>query len=144
MAPAQADIEPMVGAYSQVHLHTTPVEELTIGLRHDVIISGLPFTNFTPDLVDTIMQRYLNLLHPGGILTYFTYRGTRQARTLLSSRADSRRHRAVEEVLAGYQRQCATGCWTVWANLPPARVWQLTRPAETAPAPKPASSGADA
>ncbi|CAM5460492.1 methyltransferase [Streptomyces purpurascens] len=93
-----------------------------------MIVSGLPLTNFTPDGVEAIMARYLELLHPGGTLTYFAYLGTRSARTLLSSRAQTRRHRAVEEVMAAYQRRYATGRWSVWANLPPARVWKSRKP----------------
>ncbi|WP_143638615.1 class I SAM-dependent methyltransferase [Streptomyces sp. 1-11] len=118
----------LAGHRHQVHIHTSRVEELATDRRYDVIVSGLPLANFTPGQVELIMNRYLGLLHPGGTLTYFAYLGTRRARSLLASRAQVRRHEAVEELLAGYQRRYATGCWTVWANLPPARVWQLSRP----------------
>ncbi|MFC8981031.1 class I SAM-dependent methyltransferase [Streptomyces sp. NPDC057411] len=118
----------LAGESERVHVHHTLVEELDTCRPYDVIVSGLPFTNFAPAQVETIMNRYMELLHPGGTLTYFAYRGTRYARTLTSCRAEARRHRAVEEVLAGYQRLYATGRWTVWGNLPPADVWQLRRP----------------
>ncbi|MGC0380207.1 class I SAM-dependent methyltransferase [Streptomyces sp. SAI-129] len=131
----------LAGRRQQVRIHSRRVQDLDTDRRYDVIVSGLPFANFLPDQVETIMGRYLEMLHPGGALTYFAYLGTRRARALLSSRAQARRHHAVEEVLAGYQRRYATGCWTVWANLPPAKVWQLTRPAP-APAPAPAAVGA--
>ena len=116
------------GGSERVTVHHTFVEQLDTGRPYDVIVSGLPFTNFTPTQVETIMSRYLELLQPGGTLTYFAYRGTRYARALTASRAEARRHRAVEEGLAGYQRRYATGCWSVWGNLPPAKVWQLSRP----------------
>ncbi|MFB7778601.1 class I SAM-dependent methyltransferase [Streptomyces bauhiniae] len=137
---ANTDLLP-AGREKQVHIHPRRVEELDTGRRYDVIVSGLPFANFTPHHVETIMDRYMDLLHPGGTLTYFAYLGTRHARTLLSSRTRTRRHRAVEELLAGYQRHYATGCWTVWGNLPPAKVWQLTQPAHTASRPAPATTG---
>ncbi|MFF3030970.1 class I SAM-dependent methyltransferase [Streptomyces rubiginosohelvolus] len=125
----------LVGESERARVHHALVEQLDTDRPYDVIVSGLPFTNFTPDQVETIMNRYLEILHPGGILTYFAYRGTRYARALTASRAEARRHRAVEEVLAGYQRRYATACWTVWGNLPPADVWQLRRPARaSAPA----------
>ncbi|MFF4652198.1 class I SAM-dependent methyltransferase [Streptomyces sp. NPDC001380] len=128
----------------QIRVHARRVEDLDPGRRYDVIVSGLPFANFTPRQVETIMGRYLELLRPGGTLTYFSYLGTRQARTLLASRARTLRHRAVEEVLAGYRRRCATGCRTVWANLPPARVWQLERPTTAASGPARPGAGAEA
>ncbi|MFB7999978.1 class I SAM-dependent methyltransferase [Streptomyces sp. NPDC056002] len=118
----------LAGESERITVHHALVEQLDTGRPYDVIVSGLPFTNFTPAQVETIMNRYLELLQPGGTLTYFAYRGTRYARALTASRAEARRHRAVEEVLAGYQRRYATGCWAVWGNLPPAKVWQLRRP----------------
>jgi phosphatidylethanolamine/phosphatidyl-N-methylethanolamine N-methyltransferase len=124
----------------QVRVHTTRVEDLDTDRRYDVIVSGLPFANFAPRQVETIMDRYLELLLPGAALTYFAYLGTRKAHTLLAARSQARRHRAVERVLATYRRRYATGCRTVWANLPPARVWQLTRPAPAAPSPRHAAT----
>ncbi|MFF7652169.1 class I SAM-dependent methyltransferase [Streptomyces sp. NPDC007983] len=118
----------LAGPPRQVAVHQTYVEHLGTDQRYDVIVSGLPLTNFTPAQVDRIMARYLEMLHPGGTLTYFAYVGTRGARALTASRAEARRHAEVHEVMAGYQRRYATGRWTVWANLPPAHVWHLRRP----------------
>ncbi|OEV26614.1 translation initiation factor IF-2 [Streptomyces nanshensis] len=125
----------LAGRRGQVRIHAAYVERLDTARRYDVIVSGLPFTNFSPGQVETIMDRYLELLRPGGTLTYFAYRGTGRARSLLASAAQAHRHRAVEQVLAGYRRHYATGCSTVWANLPPATVWQLRRPASGDPHP---------
>jgi phospholipid N-methyltransferase len=113
---------------AQVNVHQIYVEQLDSDRRYDVIVSGLPLTNFTPAQVERIMARYLELLHPGGTLTYFAYLGTRKARALTASRAEARRHAAVDEIMAAYQGAYATGRWTVWANLPPAHVWHLRRP----------------
>ncbi|RMB86957.1 class I SAM-dependent methyltransferase [Streptomyces shenzhenensis] len=116
------------GRSGQVAVHQSYVEELDTTRRYDVIVSGLPLTNFRPEQVERIMTRYMELLHPGGTLTYFAYLGTRRARSLAASRAESRRHAAVDEVMTAYQRAYATGRWTVWGNLPPAHVWHLQRP----------------
>ncbi|MFI1207363.1 class I SAM-dependent methyltransferase [Streptomyces sp. NPDC020802] len=116
----------------QVTVHQTYVEQLDTDQRYDVIVSGLPLTNFNPEQVERIMARYLELLHPGGTLTYFAYLGTRKARALTASRDEARRHAAVDDIMAAYQRSYATGRWTVWGNLPPAHVWHLQRPLTTA------------
>ncbi|MEU9393687.1 methyltransferase domain-containing protein [Streptomyces sp. NPDC048324] len=118
----------LVDAPARVSVHEIFVEQLDTDQRYDVIVSGLPLTNFAPDQVERIMARYMDLLHPGGTLTYFAYVGTRRARALTASRDEARRHAAVDEVMAAYQRAYATGRWTVWANLPPAHVWHLRRP----------------
>ncbi|MEU4876606.1 methyltransferase domain-containing protein [Streptomyces sp. NPDC021608] len=122
----------LVHAPGRVNVHETLVERLDTGRRYDVIVSGLPLTNFAPAQVERIMARFMDLLHPGGTLTYFAYVGTRRARALTASRAEARRHAAVDEVMAAYQRAYATGRWTVWANLPPAHVWHLRRPVASA------------
>ncbi|WP_326690239.1 methyltransferase domain-containing protein [Streptomyces sp. NBC_01795] len=131
----------LAGHGRRARIHTERVEDLDADRRYDVIVSGLPFANFAPDQVETIMDRYLELLRPGGTLTYFAYLGTRQAHTLLPSRNQARRRRAVEEILTGYQRRYATGCWRVWANLPPAEVWQLKHPLSAVPGPRPTAAG---
>jgi phosphatidylethanolamine/phosphatidyl-N-methylethanolamine N-methyltransferase len=112
----------------RVRVHEAFVEELETDRRYDVLISGLPFANFTPSQVDLIMRRYLRLLRPGGTLTYFAYCATSTARALVASRAETSRHRAVERLLAGYRRHYAVARRTVWGNLPPAHVWQLRAP----------------
>ncbi|NUQ95578.1 MAG: methyltransferase domain-containing protein, partial [Streptomyces sp.] len=127
---------------AQVKVHQVLLEELDTDERYDLIVSGLPLTNFTPVQVEGIMARYLELLHPSGTLTYFAYVGTRMARCLTASRAESRRHAAVDQVMAAYRRNYATAHWTVWANLPPAHVWHLRGPLITGDQPMPHSAGA--
>ncbi|MGW0982810.1 class I SAM-dependent methyltransferase [Streptomyces xiamenensis] len=115
----------------KAHVHHGYVQDYNPGERYDVIVSGLPLTNFDPERVEAIMSHYMDRLHPGGTLTYFTYLGTRRARSLLASRTEARRHAAVDALMATYQRTYATGRWTVLANMPPAHVWQSRRPHST-------------
>ncbi|WP_311625913.1 class I SAM-dependent methyltransferase [Streptomyces mooreae] len=114
-----------------VRVHNVCVEQLATDRRYDVIVSGLPFSNFSPRQVDEIMGHYFHLLRPGGTLTYFSYRGSRFVRTFLTSRPEASRQRDVKDLLNRYHHRYATGRWTVWGNLPPAQVWQLRRPLET-------------
>ncbi|MFE6689160.1 class I SAM-dependent methyltransferase [Streptomyces sp. NPDC057743] len=118
-----------------VGVHHARVERWATDRRYDVIVSGLPLANFTPQEVRAIMDRYLELLRPDGVLTYFAYRGARPVRALLAAPAAARRQRAVDAVLAAYRDRCAASGRTVWANLPPARVWRLhgPRPGHLAP-----------
>lgn len=109
-------------------LHRTRIESLHTDERYDVIVSGLPLTNFAPAQVAAIMNQYCRLLRPHGTLTYFTYRGTSVARALTSSHRAAARHREVERVLALYHAQARTKSSTVWANVPPARVLTMVGP----------------
>jgi phospholipid N-methyltransferase len=118
----------LVARSVQVAVHQVLLEDFEPDERYDVIVSGLPLTNFTPSQVERIMSRSMRLLYPGGTLTYFAYLGTRRARAMTASRAEARRHAEVDEVMADYQRRYTVGRWTVWANLPPAYAWHLRAP----------------
>lgn len=95
---------------------------------YDVIVSCLPFTNFEPDVVRSVLERYMTALVPGGHLTYFAYLGTRALRTAFGSPAEAARHREVVAVLDGFGRRYGHGSGTVWRNVPPARVHHLRAP----------------
>ncbi|MFE5581051.1 class I SAM-dependent methyltransferase [Kitasatospora sp. NPDC056531] len=96
--------------------------------RYDVIVSGLPFTNFEPTQVRDLLDLYLRLLAPGGELTYFGYLGTTTARTLVSGPRQSAHHRVVARLLRRFEATYGLGERTVWRNLPPARAYLLRPP----------------
>ncbi|MFV5992328.1 class I SAM-dependent methyltransferase [Streptomyces sp. NPDC056231] len=119
----------------RVSIHETRIEHLNTRQSYDVIVSGLPFTNFVPGTVAALMDRYFELLRPGGSLTYFAYVATAPARRFVASAGEAARHRSVESVLAGYRQRGRASGRTVWANVPPARVWHVR------PTPSPARNG---
>ncbi|MFI9510231.1 class I SAM-dependent methyltransferase [Nocardia sp. NPDC052566] len=124
----QADLD-LASLPPLIRVHSTTIERFHTNHRYDVIVSGLPFTNFEPAHVDSILHRYIDLLHPGGTLTYFAYRGSRFARAAFARRAESARHRAVEQILTTHRTLHESARTTVWTNLPPADVWTLRTPA---------------
>ncbi|MFJ9691041.1 class I SAM-dependent methyltransferase [Kitasatospora sp. NPDC101183] len=119
----------------ELRLSTCRVEELEPAgareeplERYDVIVSGLPFTNFEPRTVREILDLYLRLLVPGGELTYFGYLGTTVARSLTSRPSEGARHRAVVRLLRRFEATYGLGSRTAWRNLPPARAHLLRAP----------------
>ncbi len=99
-----------------------PVEELPAEPTYDVIISGLPLNNFTPDEVARISHAMRALLCPGGTLSFFEYIGIRWARSWLSRRQQRRRLRAISQVLGEMLREHEVRRDWIWANVPPAWV----------------------
>lgn len=116
-------------AADRIRIIPKSITDVDLEPRYDVIVSCLPFTNFAPRQVGAILDQYLAALVPGGTLTYFGYLGTQAARRLFDSRAEAARHREVAAVLAEYAERYGSGSSTVWANVPPARVWTLRAPA---------------
>ncbi|WP_171166942.1 class I SAM-dependent methyltransferase [Streptomyces sp. I05A-00742] len=119
----------MVAAGDRLRLIPESITELDLGEhRYDVIVSCLPFTNFTPETVGKILAQYLRALVPGGHLTFFAYLGTQHLRTLTAGPAEARRHRAVTALLDAFVAQHSVGRHIVWDNVPPARVHHLRTP----------------
>ncbi|MFF7589157.1 class I SAM-dependent methyltransferase [Kitasatospora purpeofusca] len=112
--------------------------------RYDVIVSGLPFTNFEPAEVRRILDLYLRLLVPGGELTYFGYLGTSAARLLTSGPRQSARHRAVVRLLRGFEEEYGLGSRVAWRNVPPARAHLLRSPGGSRPVTDPGPASATA
>ncbi|MGI5340959.1 class I SAM-dependent methyltransferase [Streptomyces sp. CA-181903] len=119
----------MAAAGDRIRLIPESITELDLGEhRYELIVSCLPFTNFTPETVETILGQYLRALTPGGHLTFFAYLGTRPLRALTGGRAEARRHRAVAALLDAFTARYGVGRHVVWDNVPPARVQHLRAP----------------
>lgn len=106
-------------------VHSKRIKSFETAARYDVIVSGLPFTNLTPDEVGMILASYDALLADGGSIVYFAYVGTRRLRSATASLNEAYRHVAVEKLLSDYRQRFDTSIETVWCNLPPARVFDL-------------------
>ncbi|MFJ8028882.1 translation initiation factor IF-2 [Streptomyces sp. NPDC096311] len=112
----------------EMNVYQTGVQDLDTAQRYDVIVSGRPLSGFTPVQVERIMARSVELLHPGGTLTYWVHLGLGDVLSLLSPKTGARRRAVVDKVVADYQRTYTSRRWNMWAHLPPVRVWHLQRP----------------
>ena len=98
-----------------------PVEELPRGDRYHVIVSGLPLNNFAAAEVERILAALVDLLAPGGTLSFFEYIAVRPLRALVSSRAERDRLRGIGKALGSLLgREIRRDA--VWLNVPPAWV----------------------
>lgn len=112
----------------RVTVHHALVTELGTDRRFDVIVSGLPFANFTAEEVRTIMEYYFTVLRPGGHLSFFGYLYTKQVKAIIAPLDDYLR-----QVRSGWEVQewvnrYAVGREQVLRNLPPAWIHHLRKP----------------
>lgn len=112
----------------QVEIRLGSAAELPEKERYHGIVSGLPFSNFDPDLVEEILQGFWRRLLPGGVLSFFEYWRIRQMKAWVSSRAERRRLDQIDRVLEAALARGENSQTTVWANVPPAIVHHLRRP----------------
>lgn len=115
----------------QIHLFSRPIAQVPLTRQYDAIVSCLPFANFPPAEVRSILDTYLAALKPDGHLMYIGYLGSNLARSIFSGSVETARHRAVMAVLADFHERHQATSTTVWRNMPPARVWHLRAGGET-------------
>ena len=90
--------------------------------QFDLVISGLPLNNFSPDVVGEILQAYAKLLKPGGVLSFFQYILIRPAKMLVSIGSERVRLRQVGTAIDGVLGEREFAREWVWPNVPPAWV----------------------
>ena len=106
----------------QVQIHSCPIQEFPVDAPYDVIISGLPFNNFPPELVEEIVSRFFEILAPDGRLAYFEYMFVRPIKIALCRRPVKQRLTALEQILGRFRTTYGEGKDWIFLNLPPAWV----------------------
>ncbi len=110
-------------------VHVCPLQEFAADGEYDVIISGLPFNNFPAELVESLVDRCLTLLKPGGTFSLFEYMFIRPIRVSVTRGLEKERLAAIERIMqTRFQSQRVRRDW-IFINVPPAWVQHLRRPA---------------
>ena len=104
----------------QTQVFHTAIQDLDVDEPYDHIICGVPFNNFSTELVKAIFRRMLELLQPGGTLSFFEYLWIRRLKMLVASRDERRRVARVGCVLKKYIDRYEGGRNRVLLNVPPA------------------------
>ena len=108
-------------------VHCVPLQEFSADQPYDIIISGLPFNNFSPELVEEMLDHSLSLLAPGGELAFFEYMFVRPIRCKLPPRETRQRLSAIESIIQKRFDEYRVSTTWVFANMPPAWVQHLQK-----------------
>lgn len=106
-------------------VHVCPLQEFEPEGRYDVIISGLPFNNFPSTLVEELLDVCLELLNPGGTLSFFEYMYIRPLRRMVSRSEEKTRLGEIEGILQSRFADHRFDTDWVFVNVPPAWVQHL-------------------
>jgi phospholipid N-methyltransferase len=114
-------------ARGRLRLLRCPAQDIVDPHGYDFIISGLPFTAFGPELVQTILDAVQRNLRPDGVFSYFEYLVLRRLNRSFALGGSRRRIRAVSAILDRYIRDHQFSRETVLLNIPPAyaRHWRF-------------------
>ena len=123
---ARIDREPCFQAMRpRIELHLGNVLEHQAPKTYDVIVSGLPFNNFTPEEVRTFFEHFRALAKPGGTLSFFEYVGVRPLQQPFVGKQRRTRVKQVAEVVEEFARAYQFDQEIVIVNMPPARIRHL-------------------
>lgn len=112
----------------QCEIHVLPLQEFAAPEPYDFVISGLPMNNFTPELVDDLLETCFSLMKDGGVLSYFEYMYIRSIKCVASRGEEKKRIRAIDEVVSRWQDKYRFDRDWVFLNAPPAWVQHLRKP----------------
>ena len=110
---------------NRCHLVEGSVQDLGQDTQFDVVVSGLPFNNFSPEAVRAILESFAKLLKPTGILSFFQYILIRDAKTIVSFGPERARLKSVGEAIDGVLTEREFAREWIWPNVPPAWVHHL-------------------
>ncbi len=113
---------------SRISIHSGNILDLEAHGQFDAIVSGLPFNNFAPELVQRFLDHYRALLKPGGTLTFFEYAGLRRLQQPFAFKPRRERLSAISQIVAQYAQAYQYAQKIVWRNLPPARARYMRFP----------------
>ena len=114
---------------ARVRLHNVSIQDVELeAASYDCVVCGLPFNNFEHELVGAIMHRMLDLLRPGGELSYFCYLGAKAMKGSVSDERGRDNLRAIKRLEDELHLTHAGTRKVVLANLPPAEVRRLRKP----------------
>ncbi len=113
----------------RITLHNAAIQEADLdAASYDCVVCGLPFNNFDHELVESIMRRMLELLRPGGELSYFCYLGAKTMKSTVIDEAGRRNLRAIKRLEDELHLTHSGSREVVLANFPPAEVRRLRKP----------------
>ncbi len=77
-------------------VHVCPLQEFQATAPYDIVISGLPFNNFSAPLVEELVDASLKLLAPGGTYSFFEYMFLRPIRRAVTFGPDRQRLKQIQ------------------------------------------------
>jgi phospholipid N-methyltransferase len=117
---------------ASARVHQSAIEDSQLTDNYDFIVCGLPFNNFPLPLTESIFAQMLDLLQPGGVLSFFEFFGVRAVKRPFADRAQRDAMNGLEAFQARMAHAHSVRREMVMANIPPATAVHITK-AEKSP-----------
>lgn len=104
--------------HANVHVYGISILEWSPVYTYDIIISTLPFTNFSIDEVDAILHHYELLAQPGTVLSYLEYMSVSWKKFFISADKAADLEMKLQHI-ENFRKKNRTSTVSVYANVPP-------------------------
>lgn len=112
----------------RVRVLNVPLQDLPGTADYDRIVSGLPLSNFSCELVDEIFHHYHRLAAPQSMLSFFEYIAVRKVKSLWSSRSERLRLSGIDRIFKREFSAWEVSKQCILPNVAPAWVHHLQMP----------------
>ena len=110
---------------NQVCIECRDIRELLEPSNFDLIVSGLPLNNFSPDFVQALLIQYVQSLKPHGIHTFFEYQAIRTVRRFIASKETRVRMKDIQKAVDSLHKIAEVSRHSVVLNIPPAYTYEI-------------------
>ena len=113
--------------HKNVFIHQLSILDFNPKYKYDFIISGLPFNSFDAGFVQEILDKYIKLTKPNGIISYFEYMLLPNLKRLFLTfnPSEKKKFADVLAVTKDFRKKFLVKKNYVFLNLPPAYVYHL-------------------
>lgn len=116
----------------RIQIYARAIEHhVKVAGAYDILVSGLPFNNFSAELVSDILEAFDELSADGCHWSFFEYYALRSIKLRFVSGPERQRLLAIDRLLQERLRD-REDRQIVWANIPPALVRHSRRPTRNA------------
>jgi phospholipid N-methyltransferase len=111
--------------FSNITVFSGSITDWHPAYTYSYVVVGIPFNALPFSLVQQIWTHILQLVAPGGILSYFAYLGLPQLKKAFLSKQQKKDFKNIQRYLKQLYQQNGIGKLRVWSNVPPALVRYL-------------------
>lgn len=113
------------GQYPSVQIHCLSILDWNPDLCYDFVVSALPHNTFDPDFVDSVLDKYKQLIKNNGILTYFELAGFSRIKRLFLMGQGKKKFLKIFNATSNFRKSFEFDKDLILFNAPPAWTYHL-------------------
>jgi len=110
-------LKSMCKNYPQSNVFNNSILDFKPNYKYDYIVSSLPFSVFSAEMLSNILKHYANLIKEGGTIVYFQY--------IFADKISKFKDKEISKLIRNFRKNFKVSKKVEYRNLLPAIVWVL-------------------